>query len=408
MVDPGTATFEDEDGRVHTIMAELMAFEDGGIVPPAHDLESLDAEMEYAEADEIGMRVLRPEPSIGADVGEKIFFDREQLLALDAPLGGDFIRVVTDYYFNGVELFDPEAEDPDDAFYYLTGDPDDEFRVQDVDGQWRDHAAEPYDKIRWTFAPPVLWNEGGKIQSDWFYRFLGDVIPLRPQIRVRMPSFTYGDGEAEAVADYFALKSRAEWPAEYARRMRLAQELTAEEVSEGAGISPQAVVGIEDGSRHYTSANFPKLKEFGDSAGFSMEPAVDPNYEASMMRSHAYLAQRAVEQPDHLETAERIVVDAVNCFQCHFRLGEPPPADPIAWAPDIPEVRERLREDWVLRWLVDPGRVYPGTSMPANFAGDPPQYQDIYPGSNNEDQLRLVMEWLYNFDRVYLGAGGTD
>jgi len=408
MIDPGTVTFEDEEGEAHTIRAELMAFEDGSIVPPAHDLQALDDEMEYAEADEVGLRVLRPEPSIGADVGDKVFLERDRLLALGEPHGGDFIRVVTDYYYNGIELFDAEADDPDDAFYYVTGDPDDEFRIQDVDGQWRDHANEPYDKVRWTFAPPVLWNEGGKIQKDWFFRFLGDVVSIRPQIRVRMPSFHFRAGEAEAVADYFALKSRDEWPAEYARRMRLAEGLTAEEVSTGAGIPAEAVLGIEDGSRHFTSASFAKLKEFGDRTGFSMEPAVDPDYEASMLRSHAYLARRAIEQPDHLEVAERIVVDAVNCFQCHYRLGEPPPADPIAWAPDIPEVRERLREDWVLRWLEDPGRVYPGTSMPANFAGDPPQYQDIYPGSDNEDQLRLVMEWLYNFDRVYLGAGGTD
>ena len=139
-----------------------------------------------------------------------------------------------------------------------------------------------------------------------------------------------------------------------------------------------------------------------------MEAPVDPNYEASMLRSHAYLARRASEEPGHLALGEKIATDAVNCFQCHYRLGTPPPADPIAWAPDLVLTKDRLREDWVMRWLEDPGRVYPGTSMPANFAGDPPQYQEIYPDSTNDQQLRVVMEWLYNFDRVYLGTGGTD
>jgi hypothetical protein len=46
--------------------------------------------------------------------------------------------------------------------------------------------------------------------------------------------------------------------------------------------------------------------------------------------------------------------------------------------------------------------------MPANFAGDPPQYQAIYPNSTNDMQLGAVLEWLFNFDRVYLGSGGTD
>jgi hypothetical protein len=67
-------------------------------------------------------------------------------------------------------------------------------------------------------------------------------------------------------------------------------------------------------------------------------------------------------------------------------------------------VHERLRESWVHDWLVDPGKVYPGTSMPANFASDPPQYQDQYPGSTNADQVRVVLEWVFNFDRVYLGS----
>jgi hypothetical protein len=37
--------------------------------------------------------------------------------------------------------------------------------------------------------------------------------------------------------------------------------------------------------------------------------------------------------------------------------------------------------------------------MPANFSADPPQYQDAYPKSSNEDQIRIVLDWLYNLDR---------
>jgi cytochrome c2/transcriptional regulator with XRE-family HTH domain len=406
MIDPGTITFEGEDGYVHTVQAELTAFEDAP-TPTRHDMESVDADMEYYEADEIGMRILRAEPGVGAGVGDKVFIERDQLMGMSAPRGGDFVSVVNDYYFSGIELFDPEA-DEEDAYYYVTADPDEEYRIEDADGQFRDHSVEPYDKVRWTFAPPVLWNEGAKVKRQWFYGFLRDVIELRPQIRVRMPSFNFADGEAEAVADYFAWKSEREWPSEYTRNLRLAGGLSLEEVAEGAGVKPAIVLAIENGSQPDIRANFAKVLAFGESKEFSMEPAVDPAYEASMLRSHAYLSRRNAEQPGHLQTGENVVIDAVNCFQCHYRLGQPPPADPIAWAPELSTSHERLREDWVLRWLTDPGKVYPGTSMPANFAGDPPQYQDFYPSSNNDEQLRVVMEWLYNFDRVYLGAGGTD
>ena len=45
-----------------------------------------------------------------------------------------------------------------------------------------------------------------------------------------------------------------------------------------------------------------------------------------------------------------------------------------------------------------------GTAMPANFASDPPQYQEQYPDSTNDQQIRVVLEWLYNFDRIYMSS----
>ena len=55
-------------------------------------------------------------------------------------------------------------------------------------------------------------------------------------------------------------------------------------------------------------------------------------------------------------------------------------------------------------WLEDPSLIYPGTSMPANFATEPAQYQDQFPDSTNEDQILVVLEWLYNFDRVTISG----
>ena len=377
-VDPGTVTFLDEDGFEHTVAAELMPVEDEK-QPPRHDLESLDDALDYFEVSEVGLQVLEPSPSIDAGVGDKLFLERDQIVALGDPNGGDFVRTITDYYFNAIELYDPEAESEDDAYYYVTGDPDENYGIAEVDGRYRDHSGEPYDKVRWTYAPPVLWNEGGKVKGQWFYRFLKDVFPLRPQIRVRMPSFHYEDGEAEAVADYFAWKAEGEWPADFTRRLRLERGLSEYDLAAATGLTPEVVRSIEAGSQVDTAANFYKIRAYADSEEFAMEPAVDPNYEAGMLRSHAYLARRSAEEPDHLATGERIAIDAVNCFQCHFRLGDPPPADPIAWAPDLAGVADRLREDWTQRWLEDPSKIYPGTAMPANFTADPPQYQDTSP-----------------------------
>lgn len=406
MVEPGEVTYEHEDGRVVTVRAELLPIGDDAI-PPAHDLAKVKSDLEYWEAEDVVIRLLRPEPEIGKGVGEREFIPADKLLGLKAPKGGDLIRLVTDYYFNGIELHDPEAASEDEAFFRVTADPDGEGKVADVDGVFRNHSAEPYDKVRWTFAPPVLWNEGEKVQKEWFYAFLHDVIPLRQQIRVRMPSFTFREGEAEAVASYFAEDAASSWPARYTRELRLSLGLDAAAFAAKAkGLSARTVRNIEDGYAPDIAANFAKVVAIGDEAGFFTSAPVDADYEASLLRSHAWLARREAEQPGHLDLGQAVAVDAVNCFQCHFRLGQAPAADPIAWAPDLALTKDRLRESWVRTWLEDPGKVYPGTAMPANFTADPPQYQAHYADSTNSEQIQVVLEWLFNFDRVVLDSMG--
>ncbi len=38
-------------------------------------------------------------------------------------------------------------------------------------------------------GPPRLVNQGHRVQTDWFYNFLGNVQPIRPWVKVRMPTF---------------------------------------------------------------------------------------------------------------------------------------------------------------------------------------------------------------------------
>ena len=120
--------------------------------------------------------------------------------------------------------------------------------------------------------------------------------------------------------------------------------------------------------------------------------AVQPDYERVERRAPSYLAERKAEMPDGVHPAtlgEAVAIQGPNCYQCHFHDGEDPDqvGTPIAWAPDLAISRERLREDWTRDWLWGPNLVYPGTSMPANFLGDPPEYQAVYPDSTNAQQI---------------------
>jgi hypothetical protein len=57
-------------------------------------------------------------------------------------------------------------------------------------------------------APPSLWGEGAKVQHNWLHGFLQDVVPLRPWLNVRMPSFNLTNQQAAVLTEYFAALSR--------------------------------------------------------------------------------------------------------------------------------------------------------------------------------------------------------
>ncbi len=56
---------------------------------------------------------------------------------------------------------------------------------------------------------------------------------------------------------------------------------------------------------------------------------------------------------------------AAPCLKCHA-TGDPA-HDRIATAPNFLLAKERLKPDWVERWITDPQAVSPGTSMPSGL-----------------------------------------
>ena len=56
---------------------------------------------------------------------------------------------------------------------------------------------------------------------------------------------------------------------------------------------------------------------------------------------------------------------AAPCLKCHA-TGDPA-HDKIATAPNFLLAKERLKPDWVERWITDPQAVSPGTSMPSGL-----------------------------------------
>ena len=62
------------------------------------------------------------------------------------------------------------------------------------------------------FSPPLLDGEGAKVNADWFFAFLKAPSPIRPWLKVRMPSFHFKDPDADTIITHFARKDGALYP----------------------------------------------------------------------------------------------------------------------------------------------------------------------------------------------------
>ncbi len=60
---------------------------------------------------------------------------------------------------------------------------------------------------RKTFAPPILDEEGARVQTSWLVQFLLRPSRLRPWLEIQMPDYGFLPSEAEALARYFAALS---------------------------------------------------------------------------------------------------------------------------------------------------------------------------------------------------------
>ncbi len=90
---------------------------------------------------------------------------------------------------------------------------------------------------------------------------------------------------------------------------------------------------------------------------------------------------------------------AAPCLKCHA-TGDPQ-HDKIATAPNFLLAKERLKPDWVERWIIDPQAISPGTSMPSGlfrrdknqwvFAGPTPPSFHGY----DKDHTKLLVDYIF-------------
>jgi len=173
-----------------------------------------------------------------------------------------------------------------------------------------------------TLAPPVLNGEGEKVQSQWLYSFLKGPIPIRPWLKLRMPTFGFPDQDDHMLVSFFN------------------------------GLSK-----VEDPYVYFNDASVP---------------------------------------PDYLDAARKLVSkDYFNCFSCHQQGDKKPEGPEEGWAPDLTLARQRLRPQWIIKWLHDPQKVQPGTKMPSFYPGGP----DDVLGGKEDLQIEALRDYIMTLGR---------
>ena len=220
-----------------------------------------------------------------------------------------------------------------------------------------------------NYAPPSLYSEGSKVQSDWLFSYLQNPITIRPNLQVRMPSFNLNDDEWNAIIAAF-------------------------KDMEDNDLSYESIHMVDKGSEKYQQG-FELVSDYG-----------------------------------YYDLEQDVWVDAFNegsrCYVCHFE-GEVPPGkdfditNPLVWAPNLALSKERLRPEWIKEWLRNPQHYMEYTKMvaPALYNKCPEcldgdltdvEYAEIKDISDNKDnpswragdiadyRLEAITDWIFSVE----------
>lgn len=214
----------------------------------------------------------------------------------------------------------------------------------------------------WGWLPPPLHDLGRKVRSDWLHSFLLDPHMIRPAVVMRMPRFNMSSDEATKLVNYFAAKDNMEFPFEFDERARDAHLAVAEQA-------------------------------YRERRGNGGDGSSSPTSPTDQLR---------------FDDAMKIVTDGNYCVKCHLVGDFEPEGSDRAKAPDLSRVYHRLRPEIVRKWIANPTRILPYTSMPVNVQYDPDApnlggvSQDLYHGTSVE-QLDALVDLLMNYDRYTSG-----
>jgi mono/diheme cytochrome c family protein len=140
-------------------------------------------------------------------------------------------------------------------------------------------------------------------------------------------------------------------------------------------------------------------------------------FEAMSSQDEPYIPQKIAPLTTEEVTLARDLFTnpAAPCLKCHATgdLNH----DKNATAPNFLLAGSRLREPWAIRWVTDPAKIIPGTSMPSGlfhqdgerwiFSGTVPTAFSSYHGDHADLMVRYLMEITPDEQRRLQGSSGA-
>jgi cytochrome c551/c552 len=236
--------------------------------------------------------------------------------------------------------------------------------------------------------PPGLMTEGARVDPDWLLRFLSD------------PSLSgYSEG-IDLAAHGGKPSTRPPEESGGAQQQKQTGAATQPQTAPQPGGEASGKLKPQPGENHNGVRTYLRVRM--PTFNFS------PNELRTLVRF--FLAVSAQQEPyikqqaEPLTPAEKDLAralftsQAAPCLKCHMTgdAGH----DQAKTAPNFLLAGERLKEDWTVRWLLDPQRIMPGTAMPSElfkrdgdrwiFNGPLPPSAADYKG----DHARLLTRYL--------------
>ena len=231
----------------------------------------------------------------------------------------------------------------------------------------------------------MLTSEGARVNPDWLMRFLKDPSLMQPGEKPMTPSSSAAPSSSA---------SPAASPKAMASPAAKAPAPAANDQSNGK-LLPQWGLN-RNGVRPYLQVHMPTFNFSPNELRLLVK-----FFMAVSSQNDPYIKEPLEPLTDQeRQIARDIFMSGTPCLKCHV-TGDPV-HDAKATAPNFLLASERLKPDWVMRWLPKPSDISPGVAMPDGMfvrkddhwvVGAPNAPADVvnYP----KDHARLVARYMF-------------